>query len=285
MSRLAQRYRGRVAAITGAGSGIGRALAHQLAGLGCHLALSDVNQASVEAVAEELAEHDVRITTAAVDVANKAQVQQWAESTAAELGAVHFIFNNAGVAMGSPIDGMSDDDLRWLMDIDFWGVVYGTQAFLPYLKQTGEGHVVNVSSIFGLIGVPSQGAYNAAKFAVRGYTEALRQELDIARSGASATSVHPGGIKTNIAQAARFTDNMASMGASDVDESKARFSKLFITTPEKAADVILRGVARNARRVLIGPDAYAVDAMQRLLPTTYQRLVAAGARRLMQNSD
>ncbi|MGB0211487.1 SDR family NAD(P)-dependent oxidoreductase [Algiphilus sp.] len=282
MSRPGRRYAGRVAAITGAGSGIGRALAHRLAGHGCHLALSDVNGEALATVAAELAESGVRVTTAVVDVADKQQVASWAEAVADEHGAVHFIFNNAGVALGSPIDGMSDDDLRWLMDINFWGVVYGTQAFLPHLKAAGDGHVVNISSIFGLIGVPSQGAYNAAKFAVRGYTEALRQELDMADCGVSATTVHPGGIKTNIAQAARFADNMDGIAPDGAEAGKKRFERLFITTPESAADTILRGVARNARRVLIGPDAYAVDAMQRLLPTGYQRLVGSATRRLMQ---
>lgn len=281
MSRLEQRFSGHVAAITGAGSGIGRALAMRLAALGCHLSLSDIDESALDETAAAI-DARVTVTTRQVDVARKAQVQAWARQTVKDHGRVHFIFNNAGVALGSPIDGMSDADLRWLMDINFWGVVYGTQAFLPHLKAAGDGHIVNVSSVFGFIGVPSQGAYNAAKFAVRGYTEALRQELDMAACGVSATTVHPGGIKTNIARAARFADNMDGLGAGAGEAvGKARFEKLFMTTPDKAAETILKGVARNARRVLIGPDAHVIDAMARVLPTGYQRIVATGARRLL----
>jgi butyryl-CoA dehydrogenase len=164
------------------------------------------------------------------------------------------------------------------MDINFWGVVHGTQAFLPHLKASGEGHIINISSLFGLVAVPSQSAYNASKFAVRGFTEALRQELDIENCGVSSTCVHPGGIKTNIARDARFDDNMKALIGQDAAQGKSEFEKLFITTPDSAAETILRAVRRDARRVLIGPDAVAVDLMQRLMPTRYQKLVTLGTR-------
>jgi short-subunit dehydrogenase len=171
---------------------------------------------------------------------------------------------------------MSYADLEWLFGINFWGVVHGTKAFLPHLKQSGQGHVVNVSSVFGLIAVPGQGAYNAAKFAVRGFTECLRQELELEGVNVSATCVHPGGIKTNIARKARFVARAGSPSREEMDEF---FDRMARTMPEAAARAILRGVRRNARRVLIGADAYAIAALQRLLPTGYQALVVRQARR------
>ncbi|MDT0618052.1 SDR family NAD(P)-dependent oxidoreductase [Salinisphaera sp. P385] len=273
-------FKNKVAAITGAGSGIGRALAMELGARGCHLALSDVNRASLTETAQLVDESSaVKVTTQVVDVAKRQAVHTWAGKVAAEHGAVHLVFNNAGVALGSTIEGADYDDLEWIMNINFWGVVHGTKAFLPHLRAAGEGHIVNISSVFGIIGVPSQGAYNATKFAVRGFTEALRQELDMDGGGISATSVHPGGIKTNIAQAARFADNMDGvLGGKNEADGKAAFEKLFITTPESAARTILKGVRRDSRRVLIGPDAHAIDAMARLLPSHYQWLVGMGTK-------
>lgn len=276
-----KRFDGKVAAITGAGSGIGRALALNLAAQGCGLALSDINNPNLQATAKAVkAASDVKVTTKKLDVANRAAVHAWADATAKAHGQVNLIFNNAGVALGASIEGADYDDLEWIMNINFWGVVHGTKAFLPHLRAAGEGHVINVSSVFGLIGVPSQGAYNATKFAVRGFTEALRQELDMAGYGVSATSIHPGGIKTNIARDARFGD-MDGITSRQASDSKARFEQLFITTPESAARTILKGVRRNARRVLIGPDAHAIDLMARALPARYQWLLAKGAKRAM----
>jgi butyryl-CoA dehydrogenase len=160
--------------------------------------------------------------------------------------------------------------------VNFWGVVHGTKAFLPHLRAAGEGHVVNVSSVFGLIAVPGQAAYNAAKFAVRGFTECLRMELELEGANVSATCVHPGGIRTNIARSARVVPRE---GSPTREEMNARFDALARTTPEAAARAILRGVKRNARRVLIGADARAISALQRMLPTRYQALVVRLARR------
>jgi len=264
-----KKFPNKVAAITGAGSGIGRALALDLADRNCQLALSDINEEGLEETAREASAFGVRVTSHKVDVADRHAVHQWADQVVADHGRVNLIFNNAGVAMGSTIEGMSYEDFEWLLNINLWGVVYGTKAFLPHLKDCGDGHIVNVSSIFGLAGVPTQGAYNAAKFAVRGFTECLRQELDMMSCGVSATSVHPGGIKTSIARSARMNSNIGDLGM-DTQSSNEKFEKAFITSPEKAARTILRAVEKNQRRVLVGPDAYIYDWMVRLLPSRYQ---------------
>ena len=182
-------FQNKVAAITGAGSGIGQALALRLANAGCALALSDINDTGLQNTAEQARATGVTVTTQVLDVAKRDAVYAWAGQVADEHSQVNLIFNNAGVALGAPVDGMSEADLKWIMDINFWGVVYGTQAFLPLLKASGDGHIINISSIFGIAGIPSQSAYNASKFAVRGFTEALRQELEIAGEPVSATTV------------------------------------------------------------------------------------------------
>jgi NAD(P)-dependent dehydrogenase (short-subunit alcohol dehydrogenase family) len=273
-------FKDKVAAITGAGSGIGRALAQELARRGCHLALSDVNEVGLAETARLLEGAGVEVTTHRVDVADREAVYAWAEQVVKAHGKVNLIFNNAGVALGATVEGARDEDLEWLMNINFWGVVHGTRAFLPHLKAAGEGHVINISSIFGIAGAPSQSAYNASKFAVRGFTESLREELDLLRCGVSATSVHPGGIKTNIARAARTDASIATLGT-DPETAAAKFEKQFITSPETAAATILRGVERDCRRVLVGPDAHVIDLMVRLLPSAYQKVVVALARRTL----
>jgi butyryl-CoA dehydrogenase len=171
---------------------------------------------------------------------------------------------------------MSYVDFEWLMGINFWGVVHGTKAFLPHLKASGEGHVVNLSSVFGLVSVPTQSAYNSAKFGVRGFTDALRIELDIERCGVSATTVHPGGVKTNIARNARMDDSVERLAG---ESSPEEFEKVAMTTPDKAARQILAAVAANKRRVLVGPDAKFIDIVSRLPAGLYQRVVVFGARR------
>jgi len=270
----------RVAAITGAASGIGRALALELAAERCHVALSDVDERGLAETARMAGERGVRVGTARVDVARRDEVHGWADAVVREHGRVNLVFNNAGVGLGATIEAMRYEDFEWLMGINFWGVVHGTKAFLPHLKASGDGHVVNVSSIFGLVGIPTQAAYNAAKFAVRGFTEALREELDIAGVPVSATCVHPGGVKTNIAQMARMDPSIRDVMGGDMDAARAGFDRAARTTPRAAARKILRGVRRNARRVLIGGDAYVVDLMQRLVPARYRLLVAAFSRRI-----
>ncbi len=188
-----------------------------------------------------------------------------------EHGKANLIFNNAGVALASTVEAMRYEDFEWLMNINFWGVVDGTKAFLPHLKASGEGHVINISSVFGLAGIPSQSAYNAAKFAVRGFTESLRQELDMMDCGVSATSVHPGGIKTGIARAARVDSSIRDLGINDVDTTE-KFEKAFITGPDKAARVILDARATQPTTSPGRPGRAIFDWMVRLLPSTYQRV-------------
>ncbi|MCH4248790.1 MAG: SDR family NAD(P)-dependent oxidoreductase [Acinetobacter populi] len=267
----------KVAAITGAGSGIGQQLAIALAKQGCHLSLSDVNEKGLADTVEQTKSYGVRVTSKKVDVADREQVKTWAAETAQNHGSINLIFNNAGVALGATVEGETYDELEWIMNINFWGVVYGTKEFLPYLKQSKDGHIINISSLFGLISQPTQSAYNASKFAVRGFTESLRQELDLEKSGVSATCVHPGGIRTNIAKAAKMSDSLKSLGM-DPNKSIQSFDKLLRTPPEEAAQVILNAVKANKPRVLIGNDAKVLDGLQRILPTGYQTLSRLGAK-------
>ena len=269
--------RGRVAAITGAGSGIGRALAEQLAQCGTHLALSDIDEVGLAETVAHCEGRGVKVTSQRVDVADRAAVESWAEQVVADHGTVNLVFNNAGVALGATIEGESYADFEWLMSINFWGVVHGTKAFLPHLKQAGEGHIVNLSSVFGLISVPAQSAYNASKFAVRGFTDALRMELEIEDCGVSCTTVHPGGIKTNIARNARM-DPSAEMLSGDAGGADA-FDKIAMTSAKKAARQIIAAVEKNKRRALIGPDAKVIDLLSRLPASLYQRGLVAGASR------
>ncbi|WP_116138571.1 SDR family NAD(P)-dependent oxidoreductase [Trinickia diaoshuihuensis] len=283
-------FNDKVAAITGASSGIGRALALALARDGCHLALADVDEralAETAALARAAAssggaskEPALRVTTSVVDVADRAAMYAWARSAQEQHGRVNLVFNNAGVALSSTVEGMAYEDLEWIVAINFWGVVHGTKAFLPYLKAAGEGHIVNTSSVFGLFSQPGMSAYNATKFAVRGFTESLREELDILRCGVSATCVHPGGIKTNIARGSRISSNMIGFLIEDDRQGRRDFERLFITSADQAARAILDGVRRNRRRVLIGRDAWAADWLARLLPSAYQALVVRSALRL-----
>ncbi|MBJ8499408.1 SDR family NAD(P)-dependent oxidoreductase [Acinetobacter oleivorans] len=266
-------FKNKVAAVTGAGSGIGQAIAIALAKQGCHLALSDISEVGLAKTVELLTPYSVKVTTQKVDVAKHDEVATWAKAVVDEHGQVNLIFNNAGVAIGSTAEGVSYEDLEWLIGINFWGVVYGTKEFLPYLKQSGDGHIINISSMFGLTAQPTQSAYNASKFAVRGFTESLRQELDLQNAGVSATCVHPGGIRTNIAKAARMNNSVQSLGM-DPLKSQDAFDKLLRTPADDAAHQILEAVRKDRRRLLIGADAKAVDVIQRILPQGYQKIFA-----------
>ncbi|MCI3204602.1 MULTISPECIES: SDR family NAD(P)-dependent oxidoreductase [Pandoraea] len=264
----------KVAAITGAGSGMGRSLALELARRGAHLALSDIDEASVANTAIACRALGVRVTSQQLDVAQRDAVFAWARDTAAVHGKVNLVFNNAGVSLSVPVATARQEDFEWLMNINFWGVVHGTQAFLPYLSASGDGHIVNTSSLFGIIAMPTQSAYNASKFAVRGFTEALRMELDLAGSPVSCTCVHPGGVATNIVTTSRIDDSIAAFTGIDAQTHRRRANKLIdVTSAEAAARQILAGVQRNARRVLVGPDARRVDKLARLLGASYQALV------------
>ncbi len=274
-------FEGKVAAITGAASGMGRTLALSLARRGCAVAISDVDEKGLAETASLAGSGAVKVTTKKVDVSKREQVYAWADEVVRDHGKCNLIFNNAGVSHTSTIEGLDYADFEWIMGINFWGVVYGTKAFLPHLKAAGEGHIVNTSSLFGLLAIPSQSTYNATKFAVRGFTEALREELELTRSAVSATCVHPGGIKTNIARSGRIDPSLKDLGVADLEKGRRNFEKAFRVTAEDAAETILRGVQRNARRVLIGTDAVVLDIMQRLAPGSYHKVVAAAARRQM----
>jgi len=272
-----EHFANKVAAITGAASGIGRAMAIDLASRGADLAISDIDEDGLANTAELARRSGVEVTTTRLDVADRSAVYAWADQVVTDHHRVNLIVNNAGVALGATVAQMTIEDFEWLMGINFWGVVYGTQAFLPHLTASGEGHVVNISSVFGLVGIPSQAAYNAAKFGVRGFTEALRIELDLADAGVSATCVHPGGIKTNIAKNARLHADPAS--SADLERGRRDLERAFITTPEKAAAVIARAIQQDKRRVLIGPDARVFNLLSRLPASVAQRVIGAGAKR------
>ena len=260
----------KVVVITGAGSGIGRALAVEAARQGAILALSDWNEAGVKETERAVAAK--KSLARKVDVRSEKEVTAFADEVARDLGGAHVVVNNAGVTVSDFVGTMKRTDFEWLMDINFWGVVRGTEAFLPQLKAKDDAHVVNISSVFGLIGVPSQSAYNASKFAVRGYTEALRQELY--GTNVHVTCVHPGGVKTNIVKNGRNHTNSA--GAAIENDKMARdFEKIARTTPDQAAQIIWGGVLADAPRVLVGGDAHLIDLVQRLFPTGYPAVFRA----------
>lgn len=267
----------KVAAVTGAASGIGRATAVAFARQGCHVALADLNMTALADTVRECESLGVKATSTRLDVSDLAAVEAWAAATVAAHGRANIIVNNAGVGLSATVEEMTYEDFRWLMDINFWGVVYGTKAFLPHLKASGDGHVVNISSVAGIIAVPAMSAYTAAKFAVRGFTESLREEMDIEGCQVGVTSVHPGGIRTNIARNSRMKTG-AEWGIPNQEEGAKQFEKAARTTPDEAAAAILTAILKNRRRQLVGADAVAIDFTQRMLPVTYQRLLVAGAK-------
>lgn len=258
----------KVAAITGAASGMGRTLAIALAKEGCQVAISDVDADGLRET-ESLITSGVKVTRHTLDVANKLAVKNYASAVEQHHGKVNMIFNNAGVSVTANADQMSLEDFEWLMNINFWGVVYGTRAFLPFLKEQPEAHIVNTSSIFGVIALPTQSAYNASKFAVRGYTYSIRQELADTHIGVSC--VQPGGVKTNIVASSRFvpTDNQSPTK----EEFTERFETMAGLTSEQSAAIILNGVRKNKAQILVGKDARVAALIERILPTGYQKLL------------
>ncbi len=259
----------KVAAITGAGSGMGRALALLLAKENCHLALSDIDETNLAETAQLIEQPGIKVTLHPLNVANKEDVFQFAADVVESHGKVNLIFNNAGVSVTDTAEHMTYADFEWLMNINFWGVVHGTRAFLPYLRATDDAHIVNTSSIFGTIAVPTQSAYNASKFAVRGYTYALRQEL--LDTHINVSCVQPGGVKTNIVKSSRFvaTDN----NSPTKEEAAIQFESMAGLTSEQAAAIILKGVRKNKAQILVGKDAVVAAILERLAPTGYQRLI------------
>jgi NAD(P)-dependent dehydrogenase (short-subunit alcohol dehydrogenase family) len=273
MIRGIEKFHGRTAVITGAGSGIGRSLALELARVGARLALSDVNAGGLEHTVQRCRTRGAETRGYALDVSDRDAFFAHAKEVVADFGDVALVINNAGVAMSGRVQDTDIDDFRWLMDIDFYGVLHGTQAFLPHLIASGDGYLVNISSVFGLIAVPKQAPYNAAKFAVRGLTEALRLEMAVENLPVTVSCVHPGGIRTNIARSARSAPERA-------DELSKTFDKLAVTSPDRAARVILRGVLRGKPRVLIGADAYGIGLLARGLGGRYMPVVASVTKRL-----
>jgi NADP-dependent 3-hydroxy acid dehydrogenase YdfG len=272
-------FAGKVAVVTGAGSGIGQALAIELARSGASVAISDVNTEGLATTEERLKAIGAPVKTDRLDVTEREAFELYADAVKEHFGKVNQIYNNAGIAFAGDIEVSQFKDIERIMDVDFWGVVNGTKVFLPHLIESGDGHVINVSSIFGLFSVPGQAAYNAAKFAVRGFTEALRQEMQLAGHPVKVTTVHPGGIKTGIAR------NMTTADGIDKNELAQTFDKkLANTTPEKAARIILDGVRKNKARVLVGPDAKVLDVIVRVTGSGYQRLFSTVMSRMVPNA-
>ena len=262
-------FAGKVVVITGAGSGMGREMAVQLAGRGARLALSDVDDRGLAETLRQCTILGAEVRTDRLNVAERAEVEAYAETVKDHFGVVNIVINNAGIAFSGEVEFSEYKDIERVMDVDFWGVVNGTKAFLPHLIASGDGHVVNTSSLFGLLSMPSQSAYNAAKFAVRGFTESLRQEMLIAKHPVKVSCVHPGGIKTAIARNSTAAEGHDAKALAEFFDAK-----LAKMTADDAARVILAGVEKGKPRILVGSDAKALDALVRVVGARYQRLFA-----------
>lgn len=268
---MAERMRlaGRTAVITGGAAGIGRAIAVSLARRGCHLALADIDESGMAGTADLARAYDVRVSRHCLDVADRIAVAELPQIVAAEHDGVDLLVNNAGVAVGGTFEQVSDEDFEWLFEINFWGVVRMTRAFLPLLRASGDARIVNLSSVYGIVAPPEQVAYAASKFAVRGFSEALRHELE--GSGVGVTVVHPGGIATSIAEKARVP---AGATEEEIARRRAKYRKLLRLPPAIAGETIVRGIERRQSRVLIGSDAKTISVIARLLPVSYWKLLA-----------
>ena len=263
-------FEAKVAVITGAGSGIGRALAVNLAEKGAKLALSDIDTEGLAETVRQAEALGADVKSDRLNVAEREAVLDYAEAVVAHFGEVHQIYNNAGIAYNGDVENSEFKDIERIIDVDFWGVVNGTKAFLPHVIASGDGHIINISSLFGLIAVPGQSAYNAAKFAVRGFTEALRQEMLIAKHPVKVTCVHPGGIKTAVARNATVANDQNAQTFAEFFDKR-----LAIHSPEMAAETIIDGVRKGRARVVIGWEAKALDVLARVIGPSYQRIIAA----------
>jgi len=252
--------------ITGAASGIGKALAEQLASEGVALYLTDWNEEGLKGVADALKAKQANIHFRKLDVSDKDGVYGAISDAEQKLGFIDATFNNAGVSLSDTVEKMEDADLEWMMNINFWGVVHGTKASLQGMLKRGKGHIINISSIFGIIGVPSQSAYCAAKHAVKGFNESLHYELD--GTGVEVHSVHPGGVDTGIVRHGRHKNNKD--GVLTTEEIQERFKEQAITTPKEAAAIIIDGVKNSRYRILVGKDARMIDRLQRWLPNWWR---------------
>ena len=265
----------KVAVVTGAGSGIGAAVAIELARRGAKLAISDIDTEGLARTEESIRGLGVPVKADRLDVTEREAVVAYADAIREHFGVVNQIYNIAGIAFMGDIEVTEFKDLERVMDIDFWGVVNGTKAFLPHLIASGDGHVVNMSSMYGLFAVQGSAAYNSAKFAVRGLTEALRQEMAVAGHPVKVTCVHPGYIKTPLVK------NATAATGLDPNALDAIFQKVAITSPERTAKIILNAVAKNKARVLPGADAKLFDFIVRLTGSGYMRLFVPMNRRLL----
>ncbi|BBZ71337.1 short-chain type dehydrogenase/reductase [Mycobacterium paraseoulense] len=273
---LMQGFAGKVAVVTGAGSGIGRALAVELARSGAKVAISDVDVEGLAETEAQLKAIGAEVKADRLDVTEREAFLAYADAVREHFGKVNQVYNNAGIAFTGDVEVSQFKDIERVMDVDFWGVVNGTKAFLPHLIASGDGHVINVSSVFGLFAVPGQAAYNSAKFAVRGFTEALRQEMAATGRPVAVTTVHPGGIKTAIARNATAAEGL------DQAQLASLFDKrLAKTSPQRAAQIILEAVRKKKARVLVGTDAKVLDALVRLTGPGYQQLFGPVMGRLM----
>jgi NADP-dependent 3-hydroxy acid dehydrogenase YdfG len=259
---------GKVIALTGAASGIGRSLAIKLAENGSHLAIADIDKQGLKDTLELLPKGS-KASIHIVDVANRERVYSWAEEVVKEHGHVDCIINNAGVASSITIEDISYEDFDWVFNIDFYGVLYGAKAFLPYLKQRPDAHIVNISSVNGFFPFPENGPYNCAKHAVKALNQTLLQELR--KTSVNITSVHPGGIKTNIVRNSRYKDDHSS--DNKFQKRIREFDRIAATTPEKAADIIIKGILKNRKRQLVGIDAVVIDILCRLMPQAFSNFV------------
>jgi NADP-dependent 3-hydroxy acid dehydrogenase YdfG len=262
------KLRDRVAVLSGAGSGIGRAIAQTLAGRGCHLALVDIDIAGLTQTADEAGALGVKVSRHLSDVASRDAVAALPAAVAAAHGRVDVLINNAGVAVGGSFEQVSEADFDWLMEINFHGLVRMTRAFLPLLRASDDARVVNLSSLYGLISPPGQCAYSASKFAVRGFSNALRHELAGTRIGV--TVAHPGGVATAIARNARIA---AGIPAGEVQRRRTRAEKMLRMAPDEAGAIIVRAMEQGRDRVLVGRDAKLISLLERLAPVHYWRVL------------
>jgi len=263
------RLDGRTAVITGAASGIGRAIAISLARRRCNLALADINETGLSGTADLAHAHGVKVSEHLIDVADRAAVAEFPNIVAAKHSGVDLLVNNAGVAIGGTFDRVAETDFDWLFEINFWGVVRMTRAFLPLLRASDDARIVNLSSIYGVVAPPEQTAYSASKFAVRGFSEALRHELQ--GSSVGVTVVHPGGVATSIAENARLP---AGVTEEEIARRRERYRKLLRLPPEIASEIIVRAVERRQQRVLVGSDAKVISIIARLFPVSYWKLIS-----------
>ncbi len=274
-----KQFKDKVISITGVGSGIGRSLAVKLNAAGARLALNDYNAKSLQETISMLPNQDIPHLSKVFDVADREAFYQFSEDVLQRFGQVDGCINNAGVALGAvSVNRLSYEDFDWIFGINFWGMVYGSKAFLPTIKKQEEGFIANVSSIFGITGIAYQAAYCTTKFAIRGFNESLRMEMHVEAPHIKIHSIHPGGIKTNIARDSKVAVGMEEQMAQQDDQQLAEIEKAFITSPEKAADIIISGIKSKKERIMVGPDAKKADRLVRMFPEKYTGI-------LLKNSD